>query len=79
MTHQENSLFLIVADDGSVPSPASLSLPELIRGRHFGLVGMIELTNLIDGRLKVNPLDEGGTILTLEAPLPLQNHQPVNH
>lgn len=65
----ENRLLLTIEDDGKASSPAALSLSDLIRGRHFGIAGMYEWTGLIQGKLILEPRDDGGTIVTLSAPL----------
>ena len=69
LSHQEGSLRLTIIDNGQVPSPGSLSLPDLLRAGHFGLVGMVELATSIGGQLQIGGQAGGGTKVQFEAPL----------
>lgn len=71
LIHEEaqDVLILSVTDDGKAASPSFLSLPDLVRQRHFGLVGMHELVRSIGGELHISPRGADGTVLKIVAPL----------
>jgi signal transduction histidine kinase len=59
---------LVVQDDGGgFPVPASLT--DLDSTEHYGLMGMQERAELLNGRLTVDSVPGGGTRLRLEVPL----------
>ncbi|MCW1912023.1 sensor histidine kinase [Luteolibacter sp. GHJ8] len=64
----ESRAILAVADDGSgIKEPAA-------RG-HFGLTGMHERAARIGGTLRILPNPAGGTIVTVEVPLPSRTRE----
>lgn len=58
-----------IADDGVGCNMSSFTVPELIRQRHLGLVGMYEWADLVEGRLMICPRQPRGTAVILEIPL----------
>ena len=69
LTRQAEQLTLSVEDDGQGTTLNTLSLPELIRLHHFGIVGMHEWATLVQGTLQLRERPLGGTIVTLDVPL----------
>lgn len=65
LTQSETQLKLTVADDGCGMATDTLSLSELMRAGHFGLVGMHEWAGLIHGTLNFVTRPLGGTVMTL--------------
>jgi two-component system sensor histidine kinase DegS len=70
LSSQEENLCLVVEDDGVGSSVAALSLPDLVRRRHFGLADMYEWANMINGELVFSCRDGGGTRVSLTVPPP---------
>lgn len=62
-------LCLSVEDDGVGVDVESLTLSDLLRRQHFGLVGMHEWAQSVDGELRVERRAEGGTRVELTIPL----------
>lgn len=68
LVHQNGYLHLSVEDDGHGTSLASLSLSDLVREHHFGIVGMHEWASLAQGKLTISQGSPGGTLVILEVP-----------
>lgn len=66
LREEDGRLVLEVADDGRGITDEALASPHSL-----GLVGMRERAGLVGGGLSVHRRDGGGTIVRLEAPLPL--------
>lgn len=56
---------LSITDNGSSANVVGLSLPELLRGYHFGLVGMYQWAEMANGQLQIGPADPHGTRVSL--------------
>lgn len=63
------ALTLTIADNGRGTPLAGLSLPELVRDHHFGLVGMHQSAKIAQGQLDISPAQPRGTVITLTLPL----------
>jgi signal transduction histidine kinase len=61
----EGRLRLSVADNGCGTALDHQSLADLVRGHHFGIVGMCEWARLASGSLSITPRKGGGTVVTL--------------
>ncbi|HFC12235.1 MAG TPA: hypothetical protein ENJ56_05270 [Anaerolineae bacterium] len=63
---QEGEIQLIVEDDGvGFEMDGQSTLAQLLEQRHYGLVGMLERTDLINGDLQIESEIGKGTIVTL--------------
>ena len=67
VTEEQNQFDLYVADNGHGNAFKSLSLSDLIRQHHFGIVGMYEWASLAKGELSIQ--NDGGTTVHLKIPL----------
>lgn len=65
----EGRLRLSVADDGRGHDLPDASLADLVRDRHFGIVGMHTWANLVGGKLALRNRPDGGMQVTLEVSL----------
>ena len=61
-------LHLTITDNGSAPILKTFSQPELLRQRHFGIVGMIAWAKHAGGSLEIAPVKDG-TQVRLQTPL----------
>lgn len=66
---QATELTLHIADNGQGSSIKTLSLAELVRRQHFGIVGMYEWANMAGGDLSFSQRDGGGTAVSLQLPI----------
>lgn len=66
LSEEDGRLVLEVADDGRGITDEALTSPDSL-----GLVGMRERASLVGGALSVRRRETGGTLVRLEAPLPL--------
>jgi signal transduction histidine kinase len=65
--HLEARAVRVAVEDDGVGMPAGgYSLPDLLRGRHFGLAGMHQWAALAGGRLVIGLSEPHGTRVTLE-------------
>jgi two-component system sensor histidine kinase ComP len=65
----QGSLRICITDNGSGTRLAQLSLPELARRHQYGIVGMDHWAKLVDGRLRMYPAAQQGTVVELLLPL----------
>lgn len=70
--YQAEEIVLQIADNGWGSQLPIVSLPELVRRHHFGLVGMMEWASLAGGRLEISQRPEGGTTISLNIPYSTQ-------
>lgn len=63
--HADGHFSLSVEDNGRGLDTQNLSLAELVRAHHFGIVGMFEWARLINGTLAISARRGGGTTVTL--------------
>lgn len=68
---EERVLRLMVEDNGQGTAAAQLSLADLVRAHHFGMVGMHEWVSLAGGTLVIQKRKGGGT--KVEATFPLDS------
>jgi signal transduction histidine kinase len=68
-THFEAHRFTLVVQDDGVGFSVPPSLADLDSTLHYGLMGMQERAELLNGRLTVDSVPGGGTRLRLEVPL----------
>jgi signal transduction histidine kinase len=68
-THFDPHRFALVVEDDGVGFPIPPSLADLDSAEHYGLMGMQERAELLNGRLTVDSVPGGGTRLRLEVPL----------
>ena len=66
-------LVMQIRDDGKSEAVKFLSLVDPIRNHHFGIVGMYEEADLVNGRLDLSLHPDGGMLVTLEVPLDQQD------
>jgi signal transduction histidine kinase len=66
---RDGYIYLSVADNGQGDPPVSHSLSNLIRERHYGIVGMYEWASSVQGILNIGRREEGGTRVVFEMPL----------
>ena len=66
----ENQLRMLVEDNGTGNATVLSSVPDLLRRRHFGLIGMCEWSNIIGGQLLLQRRQGGGTSVCLVVPPP---------
>jgi signal transduction histidine kinase len=67
---QENGYLRVeIADEGVGCNLSSFTLPELIRKRHLGLVGMAECAHWVQGQLTVESRQPRGTAVILHIPM----------
>jgi signal transduction histidine kinase len=64
---------ICISDDGKGTPLSSLSLPELVRDRHFGIAGMYEWADMAGGRLRMISVAPTGTTVELYVPFS-ENH-----
>ena len=64
LTRSDDSLELLIRDDGRGIAPADMNKP-----RSFGLRGMRERMASLGGSARIGPCAEGGTEIILRAPL----------
>lgn len=64
-----DGLTLSITDDGRGTPLARMSLPELVRDHHFGVVGMHQSAKIAHGQLEMKPAPLRGTTVTLTLPL----------
>jgi len=77
LTYEKGRLCMSVADDGEGDGlPAHLTIPALIRQRHFGLVGMQQRTQLLGGQWSMARNEKGGVTVSIAV---LLQRPPVNH
>lgn len=69
LTHTPDALRLEVADDGVGCRDMTLSVSELVRRQHLGLVGMFEWADMTQGKLTITHRQPRGTAVILEIPL----------
>lgn len=69
LTNTPDALRLEVADDGVGCQYMTLSVPELVRRQHLGLVGMFEWADMTQGKLSIIHRQPRGTAVILEIPL----------
>ncbi|MBK8989502.1 MAG: hypothetical protein IPM39_26170 [Chloroflexi bacterium] len=69
VSETDECLRVEIADDGVGCNISSFTTPELIRQGHLGLVGMRDRTDLVRGRLTIQPRQPRGTAVILEIPL----------
>ena len=67
---EENRLYLLVEDNGVGNGAVLFSVPDLLRRKHFGLVGMCEWANIVGGQLSLQRRQGGGTTVCLMVPPP---------
>jgi signal transduction histidine kinase len=67
VVEEQNQFALYVEDNGQGNILNSLSLSDLIRKHHFGIVGMYEWAKLAHGELSIK--QNGGTAIHLTIPL----------
>jgi signal transduction histidine kinase len=72
LTLADGCLYLTVADNGLGSAAVRLSLADLVRSQHFGLVGMHEWVNLVNGTLAIETQAERGTQVIAAFPLTQQ-------
>jgi signal transduction histidine kinase len=65
----EESIYLSIADNGPGIGATSLSLSELVRRKHLGIVGMHESARFAGGSLRVENNEPHGTRVMLICPL----------
>ena len=65
LQYDADSLIVRVEDDGQGVAAGRMSLPELIRERHFGLVGLHQWAKMAGGELTIGPAVPQGTVVTL--------------
>jgi len=65
----EPQRFTLVVQDDGVGFPVPASLADLDSSLHYGLMGMQERAELVNGRLTLDSSASGGTRLSLEVPL----------
>lgn len=65
----DEDLYLVIADDGPGTRAIDLSLSELIRRGHLGIVGMHQCARYANGTLRLEKNVPQGTRLTLVVPL----------
>jgi signal transduction histidine kinase len=68
VTDNSNELIIVITDNGRGTQLTSTSLPELLRGRHFGVVGMHQWAEMAGGRLELMPAEPRGTMVRLTLP-----------
>jgi len=68
-TRFEPQRFTLVVQDDGVGFPVPASLADLDSSLHYGLMGMQERAELVNGRLTLDSSPGGGTRLSLEVPL----------
>lgn len=66
----EDCLCLQVEDDGECDESTFLSIPDLLRGQHYGLAGMHEWADAVNGELVISRRFNGGTTIRLIIPPP---------
>lgn len=66
--YAQETLILTVVDNGRDNAFASLSLSSLVRSHHFGIAGMYEQANCVNGELHIRAREEGGTAVSLTVP-----------
>jgi signal transduction histidine kinase len=66
--YAQEILILTVIDNGRDNAIASLSLSSLVRSHHFGIFGMYEQANRVNGELHIRARKEGGTAVSLTIP-----------
>ncbi|MCC7358086.1 MAG: hypothetical protein IT317_01315 [Anaerolineales bacterium] len=59
---------ICITDDGGGTPLSTLSLPELVRDRHFGIAGMHEWAEMANGRLRMMATSPTGTSVELYLP-----------
>lgn len=64
---------ICISDDGKGTPLSNLSLPELVRDRHFGIAGMYEWADMAGGRLRMISVVPAGTTVELYVPFS-ENH-----
>jgi signal transduction histidine kinase len=69
LTEANDHLRLEIADDGVGCQEMTLSVPELVRRQHLGLVGMFEWADMTRGNLRMVRRQPRGTAVILEIPL----------
>lgn len=69
----ENTLHLTVTDDGMGLGNTGVSVPDLVRCHHLGLVGMFEYADMINGELTLTNRQPQGTAVSLKIPLETKN------
>ena len=78
VTGSSKELSITITDNGRGTQLASTSLPELLRGRHFGVVGMHQWAEMAGGRLELLPAVPRGTTVRLTLPLQTTSAQASN-
>ena len=68
LTFELNAVRLIACDDG-IGFTATESLEDLTRQQHFGLLGMQERVQQLNGALKITSRPGGGTVIDVVIPL----------
>jgi signal transduction histidine kinase len=68
LTQRDGEFVLTVEDDGQGLNLTARSLSDLMRGHHFGLMGMHEWARLANGQVEVGPRPTGGTVVHLKIP-----------
>lgn len=66
---ENHSLRLTVVDHGVGLGDTGVSVPDLVRSHHLGLVGMFEYADLVGGQLTLANRQPRGTAVTLTIPL----------
>ncbi len=66
---QDGYLRLSIQDDGCGEAWGSLSMSDLARAHHFGVLGMHEWARLVNGNLVISESEGCGTRVLLEAPV----------
>src|SRR5205814_8902300 len=69
VTGSSKELSITITDNGNGTHLASTSLPGLLRGRHFGVVGMHQWAEMAGGRLELLPAEPRGTTVRLTLPI----------
>jgi len=69
----DNSLLLTVNDSGIGLGDAGVSVPDLVRRHHLGLVSMFEYTDMVNGELTLTNRRPQGTAVSLKIPLEIKS------
>ena len=62
-----------IRDDGKGESTSLVTLLDPVRNHHFGIIGMHEEADLVNGRLELSIHPEGGLLVKLIVPLDEQD------
>lgn len=68
-----NQLVMEIRDDGKGESISLVTLFDPVRNHHFGIIGMHEEADLVNGRLELSIHPEGGLLVKLIVPLDEQD------